>query len=77
MSTAERLLADIEAFLKRTGMPATEMGLRVLKDGHFVHRLRQGRDITTRTLDRVRDFMADYEAKSRKTPKQRAAARAA
>lgn len=58
MTDQEKLLADIEAYLSLHGMAATTFGARAVQDGKFVARLRAGKDVTLRTADRVRAFMA-------------------
>lgn len=62
MSTAQKLLADVERFLEQTGMPATTFGLRVANDGHLVRDLRSGRDIRASQIDRIRDYIAGYDS---------------
>lgn len=62
MSTAQKLLADVERFLEKTGMPATTFGLRVANDGHLVRDLRSGRDIRASQIDRIRDYMSGYDS---------------
>lgn len=58
MTDQEKLLADIEAYLSLHGMAASTFGARAVQDGKFVARLRAGKDVTLRTADRVRAFMA-------------------
>jgi hypothetical protein len=50
-------LNEIEAFLKRTGMRPSMLGHRAVNDGKFVTRLRNGGQVTLRTMARVRMFM--------------------
>ena len=57
-NSAMQLLSEIEAFLKRTGMPATNFGLEAVNDGHLVKRLRAGKGLTLSRVDRIREFMA-------------------
>ena len=57
MSTREKFLSDVEAFLARTGMPPSIFGKKAVNDPAFVQRLREGIDPRTRTMDRVVDFM--------------------
>lgn len=66
------LLAEIEAFLKETGMAATTFGEQAIRDWTLVERLRKGGDLTTRKAERVRAFMASPEARKIK-PRRRAA----
>lgn len=57
MTLREELLAEIDAFCARTAMKHTIFGIRVMNDGKFVLRLRQGTDVTGKTVDRCRAFM--------------------
>jgi|JRYH01.1.fsa_nt_gb hypothetical protein len=56
----QKLLEEIEAFLTRTGMNATEFGLRAKGDGFVVGRLRQGKDVRSGTASELRRFMETY-----------------
>ena len=62
MTSQELFLAEIEAFLSRTGMAHTTFGLQVLRDGKFVSRLRGGGKVTLETADRVRAWIATRES---------------
>lgn len=57
-STQKQLLAEIEAFLRDTGMNQTTFGLETVNNGKFVPDLRKGRDPKTATVDKVRRYMA-------------------
>lgn len=59
MSIRDELLTDIERFLRRTGMDHTRFGKEALNDPAFVSRLRSGKDVRTRTVERIRKFIAD------------------
>ena len=64
MSTRDQIAADIEAFLKRTGMPPATFGRRAMSDPMFVLELRGGkRDMRSRTVDKLRAFMKSYRPK--------------
>lgn len=63
MTTVQRLLAEIEAFLADTGMKPTRFGKLALNDGDFIRRMRNGSGITVSTVDRVRAFIAAERAK--------------
>jgi hypothetical protein len=56
----QRLLAEIEEFLARTGMNATEFGLKAKGDGFIVGRLRNGKDVRSGTASELRRFMEIY-----------------
>ncbi len=52
-------LAQIEEFLRTTGMTPTEFGRRALKDPSFMNDMRhKGRSPSLRVVQRVREFMA-------------------
>jgi hypothetical protein len=59
MSIRDELLRDIERFLTRTGMDHTRFGKEALNDPAFVSRLRAGKDVRTRTVERIRKFIGD------------------
>ncbi len=65
MSSTKKLLADIEAFLAKTGMSETEFNRTAAPDHHFIRRLRSGKSCTLATADSVRLFMATYKARAR------------
>lgn len=57
-----KLLADIEEFCERKGMSHTQFGkLSPAKDGHFVRRLRDGKDILVTSEAAVRRFMRTHK----------------
>ena len=56
----DRLLSEIEAFLHAKGLAASAFGRLAANDTALVMRLRDGSDVTTRTVDRLRQFMRDY-----------------
>lgn len=58
------LLNEIDAYLSRAqkiGAPIAEttFGLRAVNDGKFVGRLRDGKDVTMRIAERVRQWIKD------------------
>lgn len=59
------MLREIEAFLRRTGMPATRFGWEAVKDKRFVFDLRNGRQPREANRQRCAAFMALYEAELR------------
>jgi hypothetical protein len=69
MSIRKDLLRDIEAFLRDFEMAASTFGAEAISDRAFVFMLRAGRDPKASTVDRVRDFMADYRRQHAKRPK--------
>jgi len=57
MTLSEQFLADVEAFLSRSGMSPTTFGKEALGDPVFVFDLRNGRKPGLGSVDRVYDFM--------------------
>jgi hypothetical protein len=74
MTERQKLLADIESFITKSGLAATKFGLLAMNDPAFVRRLRLGGDIRTGTAAKIRKFIADHKNDH---PKRRAEARVA
>jgi sulfate adenylyltransferase subunit 2 len=55
--TTEKFIKEIKIFLSETGMDATALGKQALGDPNFVFDLDKGRAPSSRTMDKVRDFM--------------------
>jgi hypothetical protein len=55
---ARDLLDEISDFCRASGLAESTFGRAAINDGKLVSRLRNGGRITTHTLDRLRDFMA-------------------
>jgi hypothetical protein len=68
-SIRDDLLCEIDAFLDRTGMEPSRLGKDAVNDPAFVHRLRAGADVRTRTVDRIRKFMAAHRPLARRKAK--------
>jgi hypothetical protein len=62
MTHAEQFLADVEAFLTRSGMKATAFGTAAVSDPSFVPDLRNGRKPNLGLVDKVHAFIAAYDA---------------
>jgi hypothetical protein len=60
MDAAQHIIAEIEAYCSREGIAESTFGYRAANDGKFVGRLRNGRRVTTATLERVRDYIATH-----------------
>ncbi len=60
MTHSEQFIADVEAFLARSGMTATAFGKEALNDPSFVLDLRNGRKPGLGMVDRVHEFMRTY-----------------
>lgn len=80
MATVNSLLNEIAAFCEEFKIPESTFGRRVMSDGKFVERIRQGGGLTVANLDRINAYMADErqkvgakapaEARSRKRSEQ-------
>ncbi len=57
MSHKEKLLTEIERYLRRSGMSARAFGVAAKGDPHIVYRLRKGKDITASTMDLLSNYM--------------------
>lgn len=65
MSEHEKLLAEIERFLDRTGMAPSTFSLESCGQRNLMIRLRNGEGVTLRTVEKVKTFMRDYGAKKK------------
>jgi hypothetical protein len=54
---SKELQRDIDAFLRRTGMPSSAFGWAVAMDPSFVTNLRNGREVRFKTLTRARRYL--------------------
>ena len=54
----ERLLADVDAYLMKTGMAATTFGRKSVNDGKCLERLRKGGRAWPETVARIQSFMS-------------------
>jgi len=59
---SKHFLAEVEAFLKRTGIKPSEFGRQAVGDSAFVLNLRRGRSPTLATADKVLAYIARIEA---------------
>ena len=57
MSISSDLLREIDAFVRRAGMAPTTFGRLAANDGKLVARLRSGKGITTRTVEKIQAYM--------------------
>jgi len=62
------LIRSVEKFLRQHKMPATKFGRLAIQDPRFVLDLRMGREPRDRTEQRIRGFMAGFEAARTITP---------
>jgi len=58
MKHTATILNEIEAFLEEADMSASYFGKRAVGNSELVTRLRSGGDVTLRTAERVREFIA-------------------
>ena len=65
MNTANHpILAEIEQFIRETGMASTTFGQKANRDTTLVDRLKDGGDVGHKTEARIRAFMASPEARA-------------
>ena len=69
MSTRDKLLAEIDAYLAASGINQSDFGERAMGNRSFVARLRHGMNITIESMDKVRAWMASHPL-DRPTPKK-------
>ena len=60
MTAMDALIDEIEAFLANHGMPPSTFGQQAIGDGKLVFDLREGRDLRSRTVERIRNYMREY-----------------
>ena len=75
MSSKQKLLAEIEAFLKRTGMTENAFGMWARNEGKFIARLRSGKGCTLDSADYVRKCMREFKSPKRASGKRRPSSR--
>ncbi len=56
-TVAQSFLAEVERFLEQAGVDPTTLGKQALGDPSFVFDLRRGRSPSTRTIDKVRNWI--------------------
>jgi hypothetical protein len=65
MDLTTQFIAEIDAFLERSGMTATNFGKIALNDPNFVGDLKnEGRQPTLKVVGRVQQFMRDHDAEA-------------
>ena len=62
MDTYATLIRQIDAFIAHHGMTDTAFGLAAVNDGKIVPRIRSGKNITLRTVQRLVAFMEQRDA---------------
>jgi hypothetical protein len=63
MADIDSLIGEIESYCNRQQISKSTFGLRVVNDGKLVNRLRDGKGITLRTINRIQDFLAQQNNK--------------
>lgn len=72
----DQFLSEVDAFLSRhPEIAETTLGLRAVNSGKVIGRLREGGDVETGTVDRIRAYMRAYgrHCDSKSAPPQAAA----
>jgi hypothetical protein len=69
---SKHFIAQVEAFLKRSGFKPTEFGRQAVGDSGFVLNLRRGRSPTLATADKVLAFIARLEAEEQARRRRKA-----
>lgn len=54
------LIQEIDEFVAKHGMADSQFGKLAVNDRHLVRDIRDGRDLRLSTVDRIRNFMAEY-----------------
>ena len=58
MQSADSLLVEIESFCRRSGMAESTFGRLAVNDGKLCARLRNGKDVTLETANKIRSFIS-------------------
>lgn len=66
MGVRENLLKDIGSYVRVARIKETTFGRLAVNDGKFVGRLRSGKQVTLKTVDRVYLFIGDNPPAARK-----------
>ena len=61
-SIREQLISEIDKYLVAHEMHPTDFGKAALKDPNFVFDIREGRNPSSKTIDKIRLFMAAKQA---------------
>lgn len=59
MSLLDDFLSDIDAYLAERRISETALGKAAVNDGKFVSRIRSGKGVTVRLVERVREYMRE------------------
>lgn len=61
MSIQSDLIIEIEKFCRETGIAESTFGRRVVNDGKFVGRLRDGKGITLSTVSKIKNYLSSIK----------------
>lgn len=62
MSETQKLISEIEAFLRDAGMAESTFGRKAVNDGKLMARLRSSGSVTLEKASQIRRFMAENPA---------------
>jgi hypothetical protein len=65
MSEHQKLVAEITEFMRRSGVPATNLSIMVSSERGLVARILAGGDCTLTTADKLRRAMRDHGSKKK------------
>lgn len=68
MSEHDKLLMEIERFIKKFGMSESQFGARACNQRSLLWRMRRGEGVTLDTAGRVRAFIREQRAKKKADP---------
>ncbi len=60
MEIEKTILKEIDAFLKKHGMSDHAFSIRACHDNKIVRNLRAGNGINSKTINKIRHFIANY-----------------
>jgi hypothetical protein len=66
ISSTQKLLAEVNVFLAKTGMSSSYLGKAAANNSEAVKRLELGRTVSLETADKLRLFMSSYQPKQKR-----------
>src|SRR5262249_54216821 len=60
MEQVAALVKEIETFCRQAGLAETTFGRQAVNDGKLMRRLREGKGITLKTMERARSYMQSH-----------------
>ena len=67
-SAANALLGEIESYCRSSGIAESTFGKLVVNDGKLCTRLREGKNVTLDTADRIKSYIHEHQPAQGKTP---------